>query len=88
MSKIFGMEFKKKSENVRSIYQITPLGKRRVEDGEVNNTRMTILAHISDNGPSSATEISEETRIPLSKVKIMLRRMTPHFVNKVGREID
>jgi DNA-binding MarR family transcriptional regulator len=88
MSNVFGMDFHKKPENVRSIYQITPLGKRRVEDGEVNNTRMQILAHISDNGPSSATEISEETRIPLSKVKIMLRRMSPHFVSKVGREME
>ena len=85
---MFGIDLKKKPENTRSIYQITPLGKRRVEDGEVNNTRMSILAHISDNGPSSATEISEETRVPLSKVKIILRRMTPHFVTKVGREID
>lgn len=87
--KVFGIDMKGKgkddgSRRGKEVYQITPLGKKKMEDGEMNSARMQILGYLSENGPSEASEIAEELHQPTDKVKFMLKRLSPSYVSQVG----
>lgn len=54
-------------------YNVTQLGKQKAENLTLSGPRFKVLAHISEEGPCSISEIVREVGISDDKAKVVLR---------------
>jgi predicted transcriptional regulator len=66
--------FKNKVDS-ESTVSLTPIGKSKAEQASVAGPRYDILAHLSENGPSSVREIAEELHRPSGQVKHLIKSL-------------
>lgn len=79
----------KKQVGLHQTYGLTPLGKTKAEEFSLAGSRWEVLACLSENGPSSVTEISGEVRTSPEKVKAMLKGLIRSgYVRQVSSEND
>lgn len=68
-------------------YGLTALGKTKAEDLSLHGNKGTVVACMNENGASSISEISEETKINTEHVKNILRILIKSgYVHKVSSE--
>lgn len=63
---------------------INAAGKSRVESGFAVDTKhkdhYAILSTLAEGGPTTVDDLAAETRMPVNKVKAILRTMIPKYV--------
>lgn len=65
--------FKKKQVGLNQTYGLTTLGKTKAEEFALHGPKWEVLATLNENGPSSVSEIADETNMNATKVKGILR---------------
>jgi len=80
--------FKKKTTvGTHHTYGLTQLGKTKAEEFSLSGPKWEVLACLSENGPSSITEISTEINTSPDKVKAMLRGLLKNgYIRQVSAE--
>jgi len=80
--------FKKKTTvGTHHTYGLTQLGKTKAEEFSLSGPKWEVLACLSENGPSSITEISTEINTSPDKVKAMLRGLLKNgYIRQVAAE--
>ena len=80
----FGMKRNKVSNNTN--FSVTSLGKQKSENFDAEGSKGEVLAYISESGPASIGEISENTHIRPGKVeqivKMFLKRGLVRTMNE------
>lgn len=77
----------KTSVGTNHTYGLTSLGKTKAEDLSLHGNKGTVVACMNENGASSISEISEETKINADHVKNILRVLIRNgYVHKVSSE--
>lgn len=68
--------FKKKEEaHAGMVIGLTSLGKAKAENFSLDGPRFQIISYLNDSGPSSLREVSENTKIPVEKVKALAKQL-------------
>jgi DNA-binding MarR family transcriptional regulator len=81
------MFHRKKKVSKHHTYGLTALGKTKTEEFAVKGPKFEVLATLNENGPSSVTELAEETHFTPGKVKIALRDlMNDGYVQQVTHD--
>lgn len=80
--------FKKKTTvGTHHTYGLTTLGKTKAEEFSLSGPKWEVLACLSENGPSSITEISTEINTSPDKVKAMLKGLIRNgYIRQVSAE--
>ena len=80
--------FKKRQPiGVHHTYGLTTLGKTKAEEFSLSGPKWEVLACLSENGPSSVTEISAEVNTSTEKVKAMLKGLIRNgYIRRVSAE--
>jgi len=68
-------------------FGLTPLGKTKAEQFSATGPKFDILAALDEGGPSSVSEIAEETKMSTNKVKTIIKQLVASgYVRKVHSE--
>ena len=80
--------FKRKPPvGVHHTYGLTSLGKEKAEKFSLFGPQGNVLSVLEENGPSSVSEIAEETRMSTDKVKSILKNlMRSGYIRRVTSE--
>ena len=66
---------KKATVGVHHSYGLTALGKTKAEEFSLSGPKWEVLAVLNENGPSSVSEIAEESKSSTDKIKAILRML-------------
>lgn len=84
--KFFGAR-RKVRVGTRQSYNVTQIGKVKAEEFALSGPRLTVLQHLSEDGPCSITEVSKECNLSDDKTKLILRGlMADGYVQPVTHE--
>ena len=79
---------KRRNVSYNTNFSVTSLGKQKAENYDAEGSKGEVLAYISESGPASIGEISENTNIRSSKVegivKMFLKRGLIRPMNEDG----
>lgn len=84
-----GQFFSKEKTDVGTnhTYGLTPLGKTKAEELALQGKKGLVAASLNENGASSISEISEDTKISSENVKTLLRILLKNgYARKVSSE--
>lgn len=59
-------------KNKRAAWGLTTLGKQKAETASATGPKFDILSTLSEHGPSTASELSDETHIEVGRVNRIL----------------
>lgn len=78
---------RKPKVGVHHTYGLTTLGKQKAEQFSVYGVQGNVLSVLEENGPSSVSEIAEETKQSTDKVKFILKGlMQSGYIRRVTAE--
>jgi len=82
--------FKSKPKvGVHHTYGLTALGKTKAEQFSVYGAQGSVMSVLEEGGPSSVSEIAEETHMSTDKVKSILKNlMRSGYIRRVSAEDD
>ena len=79
--------FGTKEPKARANYQLTPLGKTKAEEYRVTGPRGSVMQMLDDSGPSTISEIANETRMSSERVKRILNSLQADgWIRRVSAE--
>ena len=73
----------------RSTYELTAMGKKRVDEDSGGGPNWQVLAYLEENSPCTQRNISEGTHLSEERTKEILKRLVnsePPYIKKVSYE--
>ena len=78
---------KKPKVGIHHTYGLTSLGKQKAEQFSVYGAQGNVMSVLEESGPSSVSEIAEETHMSTDKVKSILKNlMRSGYIRRVTSE--
>ena len=83
-----GFPFRRQKESVvvsEMVVNLTSIGREKAEQFETSGSQAEVLQTLSEKGPSTLKELSDETRIPMDTMKHIIKALIRSQYIKVQR---